>query len=109
MTIIVRPGDTVLLPFDTEQGPNARDHAREVLQGLAEVIPGVSVSMVEGLREAAVYRPAPAMPTDEDVEAAAERAHRSDWPRYAGQPRWESLDDDSRQDWRRIARAVLGG
>lgn len=104
--IIVQPGDVLLYPVD--EGGNLADGQRAIAQ-MEDDMPGVAVTFVVGGRTTVVYRPATLAATDKAVEAAAERAYRAEWPRYTGQPPWGDLGDDSREDWRRIARAVLGG
>lgn len=96
---IVQPGDVLLYPVDvTVDGGEAK-------RDLAAVMPGVHVEIFYGGRAAVVYRPREAQRPEPDIEAAAKRAfaaiHANDG--YT----WEGAHFPSREDFRRIARAML--
>lgn len=100
---IARPGDVLIYPVipDISQA-NFEDLADALRRGMPEL---AKIMPIAGGLAPVIYRPAPAAPTDEQIEAAAKRAWALD-ARPEDTP-WSRLPSEVRDHWIRMARAVL--
>lgn len=75
--LVVRPGDTLVLPIPGEAGPIHPDIVTALRTDVQREMPGVKVALIQGIGGGAfVYRPATGKVGEDDYRRAHDEADR---------------------------------